>query len=368
MTKAPPPRPRAWRAEVDAAARRTSTACAYHAGRHAAMARCSPHMATSTAASRRCSSHAAELCRRRSASPEGRRSTRRSRPPISPTARERLIGLRDVEARRAGAGAACRSAATSTRWRRPIRPPADGGPARQRCQKTARRLAARLPGSGQADGVGGYKNFAQQWRSDTSHDSCSTQERLLADMQGPEASKNEMRRHELVELRAPADAVVLSVARVSVGSRDAERRPVPPQLVPIERAAWMSMPRIPGERCPASCMSATPWSRSSSTRFPYHAITATAYRHASRLVSADSFADPDPGPHRRPRSNVPGRMSDAESTANAPTSACLLPRATFRFRELKHAQHCRSGSSLVPGMPVTDGHPWSASARSIHGG
>jgi HlyD family secretion protein len=58
-------------------------------------------------------------------------------------------------------------------------------------------------------------NYAHQWRVDASQQ-LATQGRLLADMRG-QASKNNLR-HQLVDLRAPQDAIVLSIAKVSVGT------------------------------------------------------------------------------------------------------------------------------------------------------
>ena len=124
------------------------------------------------------------------------------------SATDRLVGLRDVEARRSELERLQVGSHLNTLSARDARLQMEGTLADS--QSAERGAQKDLEGA-----VSDLADYMHQWHADT-FQQLNTQERLLSDMSG-QATHNSLR-HQLVELRAQTDAVVLSIARVSVGS------------------------------------------------------------------------------------------------------------------------------------------------------
>lgn len=246
-------------------------------------------------------------------------------------ARERLVGLRDVEARRRELERLQVGSHLNTLAAVDARQQMEG-------QLADTETAARGAQQDLAAMVSEAQNFAQQWRSDT-FQQLATQERLLADMQG-QASKNNLR-HKLVELRASEDSIVLSVARVSVGSvmQGGDQFL---QLVPVDA------PLDIDASIPASEAGFVHVGDQVTIKFdtlPYHNYGFAV--GTVETVSPDSFADPTQG-------RSPGKPDvQPNSTNNTPGAVTLFYRARISVGELK-LRNMPSGFHLVPGMPVTD--------------
>ncbi len=244
--------------------------------------------------------------------------------------RTRLIGLRDVEKRRAELERLLVGSHLNTLAARDSRLQME---AQLSDAEKTRDGAARDLQAAQAD----LDDYQHQWRSETSQ-MLSQQERLLSDMQG-QASKAQMR-HSLVELRAPQDGTVLSVAKVSTGSvmqsgDDFIR------LVPLDAPVEVSV-LIPGNTAgfvhvgdPVTIKFET---------FPY-----VEYGYALgrvEVVSPDSFAQP---PRENEKPTQPNMQSG--SPANLPSSGSVFV-AKVSLTEMR-MRNLPTDFRVTPGMPVT---------------
>jgi HlyD family secretion protein len=183
-------------------------------------------------------------------------------------------------------------------------------------------------------------NYAHQWRADTSQQ-LATQGRLLADMRG-QASKNNLR-HQLVDLRAPQDSIVLSIAKVSVGTvmqSGAEFIKMVPVDAPLEVEAFVS-----GRDAGFVHVGDNVVIKFDTLQyFQYGYGIGTV-----RTVSADSFSDPQEGR---------GDTATLEQSANVMPQhgpvGMVYYRAHISIDELK-LRDLPPGFRLTPGMPlVTD--------------
>lgn len=181
------------------------------------------------------------------------------------------------------------------------------------------------------------QDYLHQNRADT-YQQLTTQERLLSDMRG-QASKNQLR-HELVELRAQQDAIVLSVARVSPGTvmqgGDELIR-----LVPIDS--------------PLEIVASVPASESGfvhvgdAVSIKINTLPYQHYGMAKGLVvtvSPDSFRQPNQ------QEQVSRPDLAASSAGNSPTGEVYY-RARISISELQ-LRNLPAGFRLVPGMPTTN--------------
>ena len=247
------------------------------------------------------------------------------------SARDRLVGLRDVEARRAELERLQVGSHLNTLAARDARLQME---AQFADAQKAREGAARDFQAAQAD----LDDYLNQWRSDTSQ-MLATQERLLSDMQG-QASKARLR-HALVELRAPQDGVVLSVAKVSTGSvmqsGDEFIR-----LVPLD-APMEVQAMVPGNTSgfvhvgdPVTIKFET---------FPY-----IQYGYAMgrvEVVSPDAFSAPPPT-----NASLPSQPNaQAGAPANMPGVGSVY-LARISIAEL-HMRNLPETFRVSPGMPVT---------------
>lgn len=123
-------------------------------------------------------------------------------------ASDRLVGLRDAEARRVELERLQVGSHLNTLSARDSRLQMEA--TLSDAQNAARGAQRDLNAA-----ISDLADYIHQWHSETSQQ-LTTQERSLSDMRG-QASRNTLR-HSLVELRAASDGVVLSVAKVSVGS------------------------------------------------------------------------------------------------------------------------------------------------------
>ena len=123
-------------------------------------------------------------------------------------ASSRLVGLRDAEQRRVELERLQVGSHLNTLAARDARLQMEGqfADAQKADEGAVRDLQA---------GVADLNDYKHQWTSDASQ-TLLQEERLLSDMRS-QASKAQLR-HQLVEIRAPQDGVVLSVAKVSPGS------------------------------------------------------------------------------------------------------------------------------------------------------
>jgi HlyD family secretion protein len=246
-------------------------------------------------------------------------------------ARSRLVGLRDVEARREELERLKVGAHLNTLAARDARLQME---AQLADAVTTRDGSLRDLQAAQAD----LADYEHQWRSDTSLQ-LSQQERLLSDMQG-QATKAQLR-YKLVELRAPEDGVVLSVAKVSTGSvlqsGDEFIR-----LVPIDAPLEVDV-LVPGNTAGFIHLG-DPVTIKFDT-FPY-----IEYGYAIGkvdVVSADSFPTPPP-----PRFSLPTQPDTQSSAPNNMPSGSAVFTARISISELR-MRNVPASFRLTPGMPVT---------------
>jgi hemolysin D len=174
--------------------------------------------------------------------------------------------------------------------------------------------------------------FVQQTQSETTQH-LTEQGRKLADAR-EQQSKASLRR-KLVDLRADRDAVVLSVAKLSVGSV-VQSGDALITLVPTD--AQLEVEATIPARDAGFVQSGNP-AVVKFDAFPY-----STYGYATaRLdtVSADSFS--------APQSGRPGRPDIAQSEANG---GATFFRAKLSLSEMK-LRNLPTGFRLTPGMPVT---------------
>jgi len=184
--------------------------------------------------------------------------------------------------------------------------------------------------------------YVQSWRNDTGT-LLSQQQRLLFDMQD-QADKNKLR-HELVILRADRDAIVLSIAPISVGSvlQPADQFFT---LVPIDSP--LEIESIVDARDAGFAHLGDPVTIKFQT-FPYFAYGIS--RGTLKLLSADSF-------HQPMDNSVTRGMGTGQSTASSqPMSRTEMASGNFFYvarisidQMLLH--DLPAGFHLVPGMPV----------------
>jgi HlyD family secretion protein len=180
-------------------------------------------------------------------------------------------------------------------------------------------------------------NYANQWRADASQQ-LATQGRLLADMRG-QASKNQLR-HQLVDLRAQQDSIVLSIAKVSVGTvmqSGAEFIKMVPVDAPLEVEAF-----VPGDQAGFVHVG-------DNVAIKFSTLPYFQYGYALgmvRTVSADSFTDPKEG-----RGDTQSMQQPANLAADHGPNGTLYYRAEISIDELK-LRHVPDGFRLTPGMPL----------------
>ena len=246
------------------------------------------------------------------------------------SARERLPGLQSVEAKRRElqrlqVGSQLNTLAAADATLQMKAQLADAVNARAAAQRDLLAMTAEA------------QDYVHQNRAET-YQQLTTQERLLSDMRG-QASKNELR-HELVELRAQQDAIVLSVARVSPGTvmqgGDELIR-----LVPIDS--------------PLEIVASIPASESGfvhvgdTVSIKFNTLPYQHYGMAKGLVvtvSPDSFRQPNQ------QDQVSRPDLQAASASNSPVGDVYY-RARISISELQ-LRNLPSGFRLVPGMPTTD--------------
>jgi HlyD family secretion protein len=173
--------------------------------------------------------------------------------------------------------------------------------------------------------------YVQQWRNDTGQQ-LAEQDRKLADMR--ETAKKDKLRRELVVLRADRDAIVLSIAPVSVGSvlQPADQFFT---LVPIDSP--LEIESVVDGRDAGFVHLGDPVTIKFQT-FPYFAYGIS--RGTVKVMSPDSFHKP---------------MDDTEKVAKPRTEEAA---GTFFYRarisiDQMLLHDLPSGFHLTPGMPVT---------------
>jgi hemolysin D len=186
--------------------------------------------------------------------------------------------------------------------------------------------------------------YVQSWRNDTGNQ-YSDQERKLSDMQ--DQSKKNKLRHELVVLRSDRDAIVLSVAPVSVGSvlQPADQFFT---LVPIDSPLEIEA-LVDGKEAgfvhlgdPVTIKFMT---------FPYFAYGIS--RGTLQLMSADSFNQP-----MQSAGSLTHGMGTGQQTASSePTSRTEQAAGNFFYRarisiDQMLLHDLPTGFHLTPGMPV----------------
>ena len=181
------------------------------------------------------------------------------------------------------------------------------------------------------------QDYVHQTRTDT-FQQLTTQERLLSDMRG-QATKNQLR-HSLVELRAPQDSIVLSIARVSRGTvlqgGDELARLVPIDS-PLEIAA-----SVPATESGFVHVGDT-------VSIKFNTLPYQHYGFAKGVVmtmSPDSFIQPSQ------QSQITHPDIAANSASNLPDDPVFY-RARISISELQ-LRNLPAGFRLVPGMPITD--------------
>jgi len=178
-------------------------------------------------------------------------------------------------------------------------------------------------------------DFAHQWHADASQQ-LATQGRQLADMQA-QASKNKLR-HQLVDLRAEQDAIVLSIAKVSVGTvmqSGAEFIKMVPVDSPLNVEVF-----VPGEEAGFVHVG-------DDVAIKFDTLPYFQYGYGVgkvRMMSPDSFVDPREG-----RGNLAAQQANI-----APNQGPVGPvyyRAEVSIDELK-LRNLPKGFRLAPGMPL----------------
>ncbi len=242
------------------------------------------------------------------------------------SAADRLVGLRDAEARRVELEHLQVGSHLNTLTAKD---------AVLQMQSTLADAQAAERGATQdlASATSDLADYIHQWHSDTSQQLIQ-QERLLSDMTG-QAIHNTVR-HGLVELHAPEDAIVLSIARVSVGtvmqSGDEFIRLVPADA-PLGITADIQTDEIGFTKVgdPATIKFAT---------LPFM-LYGTA-EGTVQYISADSFTAPTQSPQLQAPSTDPSAPTESQTTY-------------FRARiSLDHMKLINVPPSfrLQPGMPV----------------
>ena len=246
-------------------------------------------------------------------------------------ARQRLVGLRDAEARRRELERLQVGSHLNTLAAIDARQQMEGqlSDAENATRGAAQDLAAMMSEA---------QNFAQQWRADT-YQTLTTQGRTLADMEG-QASKNTLRR-KLLEIRAPEDAVVLSVAHVSVGTV-MQSGDLFLTLVPIDA------PLDVDASIPATDTGFVHVGDVVSIKFDTLPYSTYGYALGKvETISPDSFSDPTQG---RTLSHPDLQFN---SSSNVPGAVPLFYRARISVGELR-LRNLPRGFHLVPGMPVAN--------------
>jgi hemolysin D len=183
--------------------------------------------------------------------------------------------------------------------------------------------------------------YVQSWRNDAGNQ-LAEQDRKLTDMLDT-ANKNKLR-HELVVLRADRDAIVLSIAPISVGSvlQPADQFFT---LVPIDSP--LEIESIVDARDAGFAHLGDPVTIKFQT-FPYFAYGIS--RGTLRLLSADSF-------HQPMENSVTRGMGTGQATSSQPMSRTEMASGNFFYvaritidQMLLH--DLPTGFHLVPGMPV----------------
>lgn len=178
-------------------------------------------------------------------------------------------------------------------------------------------------------------NYVQQWRADTAQ-TLTEQDRKLSDAQEQLAKAH--LRHDLVDLRADQDAVVLTVAKVSVGSvlqSGDQFLTLVPMNAPLEVEA-----NIPGSE--AGYVGVGDKVTVKFDTFPY-----VRYGYADgtvRTVSSDSFSADTP----QARSGTQ-RAQMAQPTTN---NEQVFYRAHIQLDHIG-LHDTPAGFHVMPGMPVT---------------
>ncbi len=182
-------------------------------------------------------------------------------------------------------------------------------------------------------------SWQHQWYSDLQVQE-SQQERLLSDMQG-QSTKNALR-SALVDMRAPADSIVLSVSRVAPGAvlqSGTQLMTTVPVDAPLEVVGMIDGGDSgfvkPGD--PVSIKFDT---------LPYYRY-GYAMGHVTH-VSADSFTDPNQG-DTNPTSTAPNISPNAPQ--NNGTAPVYYYRAFVAIDQMK-LRHPPSSFSIKPGMPL----------------
>ena len=182
-------------------------------------------------------------------------------------------------------------------------------------------------------------SWEHQWYSDLQTQE-SQQERLLSDMQG-QAAKNALR-SQLVEMRAPADSIVLSVSRVAPGTvlqSGTQLMTTVPVDAPLEVVGMIDGGDSgfvkPGD--PVSIKFDT---------LPYDRY-GYAMGHVTR-ISADSFTDPTQG-QVNPQATSPNISSSAAQ--NNGTAPVYYYRVFVAIDQMKLRDPPPS-FSVKPGMPL----------------
>lgn len=246
-------------------------------------------------------------------------------------ARTRLVGLRDVEARRMELERLQVGSHLNTLAARDARLQME---AQLSDAATTAEGAGRDLQAAQAD----LDDYAHQWRTETSQ-TLSQQERMLSDMQG-QATKAQLR-HALLELRAPQDGVVLSVSKVSTGSvmqsgDDFIR------LVPIDAPVEVQA-LIPGNTSGFVHVG-------DSVTVKFETFPYIQYGYAIgrvEVVSPDAFSSPPPSNAALP--TQPNLQSSAP--ANMPSAGAVYV-ARISITEMR-MRNLPDDFRVTPGMPVT---------------
>jgi hemolysin D len=173
------------------------------------------------------------------------------------------------------------------------------------------------------------KTFIERWKGQVSVELAEVRSKLV-DAQQQYAKTN--LHNQLVVLKAPRDAVVLSVAKISVGSVVTSAETLM-QLVPIDSQLWVE--------ADISGIDSGYITAGDSVRIKFDTLPFLRYgtaRGVVRTISADSFS-----PEMRPSeggSVLPGRPSTLYYRANISLREFMLHDTPAGFRPM-------------PGMPVT---------------
>jgi hemolysin D len=178
-----------------------------------------------------------------------------------------------------------------------------------------------------------------QWYADTQQLE-SQQERLLSDMEG-QASKNTLR-SKLVTLRAEADSVVLSVARVAPGT--------------VLQSGVQLMTTVPADSklevsAPIDGADAGFVTEGAKVAVKFDTLPYFRYGYAAGhvvKVSSDSFTDPTSG-QTNPTDQQP--TISTEAPQNLGTAPVYYYRATIAIDRLE-LKHPPASFRIKPGMPI----------------